>query len=105
MSQPGSNELLKVSGSPLQNSRSPLQDLQSPLQDLRSRKKAGSLSTSCLLLTAYSLLSTGLRSCFPAPDVFELFCCQRIDGQAQRSKFQAGDFGIDFLRQQVDAGL
>jgi hypothetical protein len=59
----------------------------------------------CLLPTAYCLLPTCLGSRFPTPDVFELFCRQRIDGQAQSSKFQAGDLGVDFLWQQVDAGL
>jgi len=58
-----------------------------------------------LLPTTYRLLPTRLRSRFPTPNVFELFCSQSIDGQTQSAKFQARDLGIDFLGQKVNAGL
>ena len=73
--------------------------------DWLPKQKAGSLSTSCPLSTVYCLLSTSLSSGFPTADVLKLFGCQRVDGQAERTQLEAGDFGIDFLWQQVNAGL
>ena len=77
-------------------------DARGPSKSLpkRKRQEAFRPPACCLLPTVYCL---GSR--FPAPNVFELFCCQSIDCQTQSSEFQAGNLGIDFLGQEVDAGL
>src|SRR5258708_27906448 len=56
-------------------------------------------------LLTRGLLTQGLRACFPARHVLDLFRGQRIDRHTQRAQLQTGDLLIDFLRQQVHAGL